>query len=315
MKDNYGRQVTYLRLSVTDLCNYRCIYCMPPEGVCKKTHGEICSLEELAEMAEAAVQCGIEKIRLTGGEPLVRRGIPELCRRLKAIPGLKELTMTTNGSLLPALAGELKAAGLDRLNLSLDTLDPALFRAVTRTGDLSQALGGLEAAEAVGFTGTRINAVLLGGVSEGAIRPLVELTRDRPLSVRFIELMPMGVCANFPQERFLPSQAVLDAVPELERVGSSGVSEVYQIPGYAGTVGLIRPMSCQFCGDCSRIRITADGKLKPCLHSREELTLRGLHGEALTAAVRRGILEKPLRHELLRDGVSHSARSMFETGG
>ena len=315
MKDRFGRTVDYLRLSVTDLCNHRCLYCMPAEGVIKKVHGEVCSLEELEEMAAAAVRLGIRKIRLTGGEPLVRRGIVGLVERLACLEGLEELTMTTNGALLPDLAGPLKAAGLDRLNISLNSLDPDCFRAITRTGSLEQVLAGLEAAEAAGFRETRINTVLLGGINTDEIPALAELARDRAVSVRFIELMPLGAAASLPKERFVSGEAVLRALPQLREVRVSGVSRLYACPGWKGTVGLISPMSCAFCDRCSRIRITADGKLKPCLHSDAEIPLRGLHGEDLLHALREGILAKPARHFLVEEGRSEAHRAMHEIGG
>ncbi len=314
MNDTFGRPIDYLRLSVTDLCNYRCIYCMPEEGVCKRPHAEILSIEELAEIARAAVQCGIRKIRLTGGEPLVRRGILALCRTLRAIPELRELTMTTNGSLLPQMAGELKAAGLDRLNISLDTLDPARFAAVTRTGRLEDVLRGLDAAERAGFRGTKLNAVLLSA-EPADIRPLAELTRTRGISVRFIELMPMRQSLTLPERCFVGAEYVLRALPELIPEGTDGVAALYRLPGAAGTVGLIRPMSCSFCSRCSRIRVTADGMLKPCLHSADEIPLRGLHGEALRRAIQSGILRKPAQHTLGRTHGSQARREMNEIGG
>lgn len=314
MEDQMGRQVKYLRLSVTDLCPYRCVYCMPAEGVSKRPHREILSIEELAEIAKACVAVGVKKIRLTGGEPLARRGVLTLCRALRALPGLEELTVTTNGALLPAMARELKDAGVDRLNVSLDTLDQERFRAITRCGELQDVLCGLAAAEAAGFTGTKLNAVLLGGVNEQDIPALAHLAQDRAVSVRFIELMPLGECACWPRERFLPADAVLQAVPELRPVGVQGVAELYSAPGWQGTVGLIRPMSRCFCGDCDRIRVTADGRLKPCLHSGGEIPLRGLHGPALEAAIRRGIKEKPPRHHLASGG-SDTSRAMHEIGG
>ncbi len=314
MYDLNGRKIDYLRLSVTDLCNYRCTYCMGEDGVCKRSHRDILSIEELAEIGRAAVACGVRKIRLTGGEPLVRRGILDLVRMLRKLGGLEELTLTTNGALLPEMAADLKAAGVDRLNVSLDTLDEAKFRAITRRGALREALCGLAAAQAAGFTGTKINTVLLGGINDGEIRRLVELTGERAISLRFIELMPLGVCADWPKERFLSADAVLCAVPELEPIGVDGVAELYRVPGWAGTVGLIRPMSRCFCPRCSRIRVTADGRLKPCLHSDMEIPLRGLRGDELERAIREGAAMKPERHHLA-EHHSHSQRSMNEIGG
>ncbi len=315
MLDTQGRAIRYLRLSVTDRCNYRCLYCMGEDGVAKLPHSAILTFEELEEIARAAVACGVKKIRLTGGEPLVRRDLPRLCRRLRDIPGLEELDMTTNASLLPQYAQALKAAGLDRLNISLDSLAEDTFACLTRRGTLKEALAGLEAAEQAGFTGTKLNAVLIGGMNDREIPTLAALARDRDYSVRFIELMPIGECARWPRERFLPAQAVLDALPGLEPAGVSGVTELYRMPGWVGTVGLIRPMSHHFCAACDRIRVTADGMLKPCLHSALELPLRGLHGQALEQAIRQGILSKPQSHHMDTCRPSQSLRGMNEIGG
>ena len=315
MEDTFGRTITYLRLSVTDLCNYRCRYCMAPEGVEKTAHDAVCSLEELRDMTAAAVACGVRKVRITGGEPLVRRGIVDLCRMVKEIPGVKELCLTTNGSLLGSLALPLREAGVDRLNISLDTLRPDRFRTITRLGELSQAWEGIEAAEAAGFSQLKLNCVLMGGINDDEIEDFVNLTRTHPWQVRFIELMPMGVCAGWDRRAFLPVETVRQRCPALEPTGAEGVASCYRLPGASGTVGLIAPMSHVFCGDCSRIRITADGKLKPCLHSGEEIPLRGLTGEDLVQAVRQGIARKPERHHLERRGGSETRRSMNEIGG
>ena len=314
LQDNFGRTVQYLRLSVTDRCNYRCAYCMAERGGPKRAAGDILSIGELAEIGEAAVRCGVKKIRLTGGEPLLRRDILRLCERLRASAGLEELTLTTNGALLGAMAADLRLSGVERLNVSLDTLRPERFRALTRRGELNDVLRGLDAARSAGFTGTKLNVVLLGGVNDDEIADFVALTRTEELSVRFIELMPMGVCAAFPRERFLAADAVLSAVPELERAGFGGVAELYRAPGHRGTVGLIRAMTRGFCASCDRIRVTADGKLKPCLHSAEEIPLRNLRGAALEAAIRAGAAAKPARHSLTAGG-SASAREMYAIGG
>ena len=307
------QQVNYLRLSVTDLCNYRCRYCMAETGVEKKSHYEILSIEELAEMGRAAVACGITKIRLTGGEPLVRKGIVELCRRLKSLKGLRELALTTNGSLLPQFAKDLKEAGVDRLNFSLDTLSPEKFAQITRCGALEQVFRGVEAAEAAGFTRLKFNTVLMDGFNTDEIPQLVELTRRKPYSLRFIELMPMGECADW--GRYISNDAVLRAVPDLEPLGMDGVARLYRLPDGLGTVGLISPISNCFCADCTRIRITSQGNLKPCLHSAVELPLRGLWGKELEAAIRAGIAQKPQRHDLQFGLQSQAQRQMHEIGG
>ena len=314
MIDQYGRTIDYLRLSVTDLCNYRCQYCMPADGVEKGPHGAVLSVEEYGEIARAAVKLGIRKIRLTGGEPLVRRGILDICRTLRTIPELKELCLTTNGSLLPELAKPLREAGVDRLNISLDTLHPEHFRAMTRTGSLEDVLSGIQAAERAGFKQLKLDTVLIGGFNDNEIRPLAELTLTHPWEVRFIELMPMGPCAGWDKECFLPADTVLARLPELKALPPEGVARRFRLPGAVGTVGLIAPLSHEFCGDCRRIRVTADGRLKGCLHSREEISLRGLHGPALKDALRRGIFQKPRGH-CLTEGPSGTPRTMNEIGG
>ena len=314
MIDQYGRTIDYLRLSVTDLCNYRCQYCMPADGVEKGPHGAVLSVEEYGEIARAAVKLGVQKIRLTGGEPLVRRGILDICQTLRAIPELKELCLTTNGSLLPELAQPLRDAGVDRLNISLDTLQPERFREITRWGTLEEVLSGIRAAEDAGFRHLKLDTVLMGGVNDDEIGDFLNLTRAHPWEARFIELMPMGPCATWPKERFLSVTEVLRRFPELEKIEPSGVARRYRLPGAAGTVGLIAPMSHEFCGDCRRIRVTADGKLKGCLHSREEIPLRGLHGAELEAAIYRGILQKPKGHHLTKH-ASDTLRTMNEIGG
>lgn len=312
MRDTYARNITYLRLSVTDLCNLRCRYCMPEEGVCKKDHSAICSVEELVEITRQAVACGVEKVRLTGGEPLVRRGILEICRGIAAIGGVRELCLTTNGVLLPQLAAPLRQAGVTRLNISLDTLRPDRFAYITRIGRLEDVLRGMEAARDAGFTNTKINVVLMKGFNDDEIGDFVALTRKDPVEVRFIELMPIG---QGDREQFLPARAVLDACPGLEPAQPNGVARRYRLPDGAGMVGLIQPMSRHFCSECNRIRVTADGKLKPCLHSDQELPLRGLAGEELRRAIREGIRAKPQRHQLVETGRSGAARTMNEIGG
>lgn len=314
MIDGCGRNIDYLRLSVTDLCNYRCRYCMPPEGVCKRSHDEILSVEELVEIAQAAVHCGVRKIRLTGGEPLVRRGILDICRALRAISELSELCLTTNGSLLPKLARPLQEAGVDRLNISLDTLRPDRFAAMTRLGSLSDVLSGIQAAEDAGFTGLKLDTVLIGGFNNDEVGDFLALTQHRPWEVRFIELMPMGPCAQWDESCFLSADTVLQRFPTLRPMESQGVARRYRLPDAVGTVGLISPMSHEFCPQCRRIRVTADGRLKGCLHSREELPLRGLHGKALEDTIRAGIAQKPLRHHL-NERSSDTPRTMNEIGG
>lgn len=314
MTDLFGRTIDYLRLSVTDLCNYRCIYCMNEDGVRKRPNSEILSIEELTEIAAAAHALGVKKIRLTGGEPLVRRGVLTLCRNIKAIDPAIELSMTTNGSLLADMAYDLKDADLDRLNISLDSLNPVTFRSITRGGELSDVLRGIDAAEKAGFRNTKINAVLIGGVNDSDAFDLIRLTQDKEIGVRFIELMPLGVVSGWERERFLSFAYIEGLLSSAEMLSYDGVARIYRLPGHKGTVGLITPLSHSFCDRCNKIRVTGDGKLKPCLHSDAEVDLRGLHGEELLNAIRSGINAKPAHHTL---GEHHSAagRFMNEIGG
>ena len=315
MKDRYGRTIKYLRLSVTDLCNCRCVYCMGENGVPRLPHSAILSFEEIEEIVRAAVSLGVTKVRLTGGEPLVRRGIDELVRRLRGIEGVEELAMTTNGARLAEYAARLKSAGLDRLNVSLDTLDPEKFRRITRIGALRDTLDGLDAARRAGFEHIKLNTVLMGGVNDDEIAEIAALAKDGAFDVRFIELMPIGECTDWDRRRFLPAERVLEYLPKGERVPSDGVAELWRPAGFRGTVGLIRPLSHRFCADCDRIRVTADGCLKPCLHSAREIPLRGKHGEALVRTIAEGMQTKPREHHMADGHASESRRGMNRIGG
>ena len=317
MIDRFGRDITYLRLSVTELCNLRCRYCMPADGVCKKTHDEMLSEDEMITAVRAAAGLGITKLRITGGEPLVKKNIVSICRRAAEIPGIREICLTTNGTLLPELAAPLKEAGVRRVNISLDTLDAEKFRAVTRCGELSRAIDGIRAVLDAGFEKIKLNTVLIGGFNDDEIPALAELTRLYPLDVRFIELMPMYDSGDFGPKAFISYTVVLDKLPELtELPPDGGVAKLYRLPGAQGSVGLISPISAHFCAACNRIRLTADGKLKPCLHSGDEYSLKGLDYDGMVETLRRAILSKPSWHGALdRDHRSRAGRNMNQIGG
>lgn len=317
MIDKYGRQIDYMRISVTELCNLRCRYCMPEEGIVKRSHEEMMTAEETVDAVKAAVSLGVKKIRITGGEPLVKRGIVELCENIAAIDGVEELCMTTNGTLLPRCARELKAAGVDRVNISLDTLKADRYREITRIGDLSEALAGIEAAFDAGFEKIKINTVLMGGFNDDEIEDFVKLTIDKPLEVRFIELMPIGGGIQFEKARFISCVRVLESVPGLEPLNATdGVAVMYALPTAKGRVGLIRPISCDFCEGCNKIRLTADGMLKPCLHSDAEISIKGLNRDEMTEVMRKAILSKPqMREALDAENPSHAGRNMNSIGG
>lgn len=317
MKDQFNREITYLRVSITDRCNLRCRYCMPEAGVCKLQHQDILRYEEILEIVSMAAELGIKKVRVTGGEPLVRLGCADLCTGISAIPGIQEVVITTNGILLEQQAEALHQAGVRRVNVSLDTMDPEKYRQITGGGEIQRVLRGIEKARDVGLTPIKINTVLMGGFNDGEISDFVEMTREHPIELRFIELMPMGPGAEFGESAYLPGQTVLDRVPELQPIpADGGVARLYQLPGAVGRVGLISPLSRHFCGSCNRLRLTSEGALKPCLHSNQEIPLRGLHGDALREAICAAITAKPKMHGALdAHHSSQAGRNMNTIGG
>lgn len=317
MVDQFGREITYLRISVTELCNLRCRYCMPMEGVCKKAHDEMLTEDELVQAVEVAAALGIRKVRVTGGEPLVKKNIVSICRRIAAVPGIEELCMTTNGVMLPELARPLREAGLQRVNISLDTLDAEKYTYITRIGRLEDAIAGIEAALAAGFEKVKINAVLIGSFNDDEIPALAELTRQYPVDVRFIEMMPMYNSGDFDKDSFLPYTKVLEVMPELVSVSpDGGVAKLYTLPGARGRVGLISPINAHFCAECNRLRLTADGKLKPCLHSAAEYSIKGLDRAGMRAVMESTIYQKPKWHgELNAVNRSQAGRNMNQIGG
>ena len=317
MIDNYGREITYMRLSVTELCNLRCRYCMPADGICKKDHEAMLTEDEMIQAVEAAASLGIRKLRITGGEPLVKKNIVSICRRAAAVEGIQDVCLTTNGILLPQLAKPLKEAGIRRLNLSLDTLDPEKYAHITRIGRLDDFWAGLNAALDAGFEKIKVNAVLIGGFNDNEILPLAELTYQYPIDVRFIEMMPMYDSGDFKEASFVPYTRVLEALPDARKVSpDGGVATLYRLPGALGNVGLISPLNAHFCGSCNRIRLTADGKIKPCLHSSEEYSLKGLDLAGMTAELERAILNKPQWHgDLDAAHRSQAGRNMNQIGG
>ena len=317
MIDRLGRNITYLRISVTELCNLRCRYCMPAEGVCKKSHADMLTEDEMIQAVEAAASLGITKLRITGGEPLVKKNIVSICRRAAAVPGIREVCVTTNGLLLPELAVPLREAGVTRLNLSLDTLSPEKYAYITRVGRLEDFRAGFHAALNAGFQKIKLNAVLIGGFNDDEIVPLAELTRAYPVDMRFIEMMPMYDGGDFDSSAYIPYPTVLDALPEAVPVpGDGGVAKLCRLPGAQGNIGLISPVSAHFCGECNRIRLTADGKIKPCLHSGAEYALKGLNFDGMRAQLEKAIWSKPAWHGDL-DALhrSQAGRNMNQIGG
>ncbi len=318
MKDSFGREINYLRVSLTDRCNLRCEYCMPEKGVDKLKHEDILSLEDIYEVIKVFVDLGINKIRFTGGEPLVRLGVVDLISKVSKLDGVKEIAMTTNGTLLEKYAKELKEAGLSRVNISLDTLDREKYKEITRGGDINKVLNGINAAKEVGLTPIKINTVLIGGFNEDEISDFVDLTMDKDIDIRFIELMPIGQAAGFAKEKFIPNTRILEAIDDfipVEAKDKSSPAAYYRRPKAKGRVGIINPISCKFCKDCNRVRLTSTGKLKLCLHSNREIDIKKAfdNNEDIRKLISDAILTKEEEHHL--EDKEYISRNMNQIGG
>ncbi|NLJ79285.1 MAG: GTP 3',8-cyclase MoaA [Tissierellia bacterium] len=318
MLDSYGRKINYLRISVTDLCNLRCKYCMPEDGISKLCHQDILTVEEIVKIADIFVSLGVYKVRLTGGEPLVRNGIIDLAKGIGGLEGIEDFTITTNAVLLERYAKDLREAGLNRVNISLDTLNADKFADITRGGRLSDVFKGIEAAKREGLIPIKINVVLVGGFNDDEIEDFIRLTEEEWIDVRFIELMPMGEAIGFNSEYFISNQSILERVPALTKVKSEDISSpatYYRMPNGKGRVGLINPISCKFCENCNRIRMTAQGKLKLCLHSDEEIDIKTAlrDGKDIEAIILNAIENKPESHHL-EDG-KYISKDMYRIGG
>lgn len=319
MKDSFGREISYMRISVTDRCNMRCKYCMPEEGVENLGHDKILSFEEIQRIVKAAAELGIRKYRLTGGEPLARKGIVGLVENLAKIDGVEELTMTTNGTMLAEQAAELKKAGLQRVNISVDSMKYEKYEEITRGGDLDAAFAGVNAALSVGLTPLKLNVVAIEGLNDDEILDFVQLTISHPIDIRFIELMPIGHAAISDGYRYLSCDDIKKRLPSLiKQEKQDGVAEIYKYPEAQGEIGFISPMSHQFCSDCNKIRLTADGKLKPCLHTDQEIDLNEVlktgDDELLKETIKNAIMSKGEKHHL-NDGAKPIERDMNKIGG
>lgn len=322
--DRYGRRITYLRISVTDRCNFRCIYCMPASGVDSLSHNEILRYEEIIKVAQAAATLGITKIRLTGGEPLVRDGVVELVHTLSDISGIDEITLTTNGALLPPHAKELSDAGVARVNISLDTLRAERFHQITRVGHLEETLAGITAAQEAGLTPIKLNAVVMHGINDDEVASLAAMSR-KGFQVRFIEWMPIGNADQDFESRFISAdqvRAIIEqSVGPLLPLRQEGPARVYRLPethGDNGQVGFISTFSSPFCATCNRIRLTADGKIRPCLLSPIEIDIKGpLRAGATNKEIADLLIlaidRKPLAHGLAKE--SPHDRAMSQIGG
>jgi cyclic pyranopterin phosphate synthase len=325
LSDSFQRPINYLRISVTDRCNLRCIYCMPAEGIDLRPHSDILSYEEIYTIAQSAAELGINKLRITGGEPLVRLGLPQLIQMLAGIETIDDIALTTNGVLLADYAAELKSAGLKRVNVSLDTLKADRFKQITRAhSELKQVLEGIEAARRVGLEPVKLNMVVMSGINDDELLDFAAKTIDEEWHVRFIELMPVAgngdnsfhfLAASEMRKRLEP---LGELEPCLPTVGN-GPAKYFRLPKAKGTIGFITPVSEHFCFNCNRMRLTADGKLRPCLMSDYEIDLKtplrqGVSKAGLKKLFKKAVAEKPLKHNLA-EGKVPNGRPFSHVGG
>jgi cyclic pyranopterin phosphate synthase len=320
--DSFGRSINYLRISVTDRCNLRCIYCMPPEGVPQISHSEILSYEEIWAVVQAAAELGINKVRLTGGEPLVRADLPKLIKMISQVEEIEELSLTTNGTVLKKYALELKQAGLSRVNVSLDTLKADKFRYITRLGELKTVLGGIEAAKEAGFEPVKINTVIMRGINDDEILDFAKMTYEEGCHVRFIELMPFKGAAEFvPSIELRQHISLLGKLEPCGSITGNGPAMYYRLSGARGTIGFISPLTeTSFCSRCNRMRLTPDGKLRPCLLGEDEIDLKtplrnNASMEELKSLILKAVASKPEHHHLEGGNVRPVNRRMSQIGG
>ncbi len=326
MLDNQGRDINYLRISVTDKCNLRCRYCMPLDGIKQLRHDEILSLEDIARLVRVAAGVGIRKVRLTGGCPLVRRNVSQLIRYIREIPEIDDIAITTNGVLFADMAEELKDAGLNRVNFSLDSLRPERYREITRIGNLDNVTRAIEKALELKMEPVKLNTVAIRGFNDDEILDFANLAYTRPLHVRFIEFMPIGDLNYWKPERMMNCQEVKDIISrkydmvENVKIKGNGPAKSYRLKGGQGSLGFISPMSNHFCHECNRLRLTAEGKLRACLYDRKELDLRlavanGASDEELRQMFLRAIHFKPEKHHMNSGWGEENQRMMYQIGG
>jgi len=323
--DSFGRSINYLRISVTDRCNLRCLYCMPPEGVPQMPHSEILSYEEIRTVVRAAAELGINRIRLTGGEPLVRADLPKLIKMLSQVEGIEELSLTSNGTFLKKYALEFKQAGLSRVNVSLDTLKPDRFQYITRLGELQTVLEGIEAAKEAGFEPVKINTVIMRGINDDEILDFAKMTYKEGWHIRFIELMPFKGGVEFVPSielrQHISLLGKLEPCPDSIGITGNGPAMYYRLAGAKGTIGFISPLTeHSFCSRCNRMRLSPDGKLRPCLLAEDEVDLKtplrnNASMDELKSLILKAVASKPEHHHLEGGNIRLVNRKMSQIGG
>ena len=323
LRDQWGRSIEYLRISVTDRCNFRCVYCMPQEGLQWLPKAELLTYEEISEVVWQLSPLGLRRLRITGGEPTIRPDLESLIRQLRSIPGIEDIALSTNGARLPQMAKSLRAAGLDRINMSADSLQPARIAAIARRNLGFDPIAAATAAEDAGLSPIKINVVVLRGTNDDEVEDFARLTLERPWHVRFIELMPVGDMRELTWDHVVPSDEVLARIgtigaltPDGGPPRGNGPAQYYRIAGAAGTVGVITPMTHTYCGSCNRVRLTADGRLRTCLYGDHEVNLRDplRDGVPLEPLFRQALADKPKEHALLQMQVG-GLKALSQVGG
>ncbi len=321
--DQFGRRIEYLRISVTDRCNFRCAYCMPVEGLPWLPREDILSYEEITEIVRQLAPLGVSRLRITGGEPTIRPQLSTLIAMLRELPGIQDIALSTNGVKLPDMAAELKRAGLDRVNMSADSLRPDRIREIARRSITFSPIDAATAAERAGLGPVKINTVVMRGINDDELEDFARLTLEHPWHIRFIELMPVGEMAELTFDRVVPSDEILarlsSIAPLVADAGparGNGPAKYYRFAGAPGSVGVITPMSHTYCGDCNRVRLTADGRLRTCLYGDEEVNFRDAlrAGEALAPLYAAALSTKPREHSLLQMKVG-GLRALSQIGG
>ena len=323
LRDQFGRSIEYLRISVTDRCNFRCVYCMPEQGLPWLPKSDILSYEEISEVVRQLAPLGLRRIRITGGEPTIRPALDTLIAQLHAIGTVEDIALSTNGVRLPELAAKLRAAGLDRVNMSVDSLRPERIASIARRNLGFDPVGAARAAEAAGLSPVKINVVVMRGINDDEVEDFARLTFEHAWHVRFIELMPVGDLRELTWEHVVPSDEILARIATIAPLApvpgparGNGPAAYHRLAGAAGSVGVITPMTHTYCGSCNRVRLTADGRLRTCLYGDHEVNLRDAlrAGEPLEPLFRRALAEKPQAHDLLQMKVG-GLRALSQVGG
>ena len=323
LRDQFGRSIEYLRISVTDRCNFRCVYCMPEAGLPWLPKANILSYEEIAEIVRQLAPMGLRRLRITGGEPTIRPQLERLIAQLRAVPGVEDIALSTNGVKLPELGAPLRRAGLDRVNISADSLRPDRIAAIARRNLGFDPASAARAAQMAGLDPIKLNVVVMRGINDDEVVDFARLTLENPWHVRFIELMPVGDLRELTWDHVVPSDEILSRIsalgplePAAGPARGNGPATYYRLPGAAGTIGVITPMTHTYCGTCNRVRLTADGRLRTCLYGDHEVNLRDAlrAGEPLEPLFRRALAEKPREHDLLQMKIG-GLRALSQVGG